>query len=251
MWSGSQRGVRDRRWQFGGLALAVLLLGAFTALAQPQGKGTKEPAKEPAAEAAEVAAADAGAAEKPRPVEDEEPPPPQTGGPKLSPLNPEADEFPDGAGPAAPPNYDQLLGEIAALRGRVSALTTTLHASKLKVMVQTDGDDARISSLVITLDGGVVYRAPARFAAEEPRRVFEHGVAPGHHVVGVEIERYDARGKAYKTWQSSRFSIVVPDKKRVEAVFRVIDDSDMAEDFPEDQDGEYDLRVRLRARVID
>jgi hypothetical protein len=131
----------------------------------------------------------------------------------------------------------------------VAALTTTLFASKLRVVVETRGDDARLASFNITLDEGVVFAAPSSFSAEDERTVYEHAVAPGHHVVGVEIERYDARNKEYRTWQSSRFSVIVPESKLVDAHLTVTDDSDMAEDFPDDADGEYDLRVKLRARV--
>jgi hypothetical protein len=81
--------------------------------------------------------------------------------------------------------------------------------------------------------------------------VYEHAVASGHHVVGVEIERYDVRNRQYRTFQTSKFSVVVPESKRLETSITVEDDSDMAEDFPDDQDGEYDLRVKLRAMVLD
>lgn len=254
------------------LMLPIVLLVAYSAFGQPKGKAkAKEDAKAKEAKADDDKAkkgkdakgkdakeeeapppADAGAA-PPKAEDDDEPPPqPQSGdGGKMSPLNPEADEFPQGTASVTPPNYDQLLGDIASLRSRVSALTTTLYASKIRVLVETDGDDARIESFMVTLDGGVVYRAQKSFSAEDEKVVYEHGVAPGHHVLGVEIERSDARGKAYKTFQSSRFSIVVPEKKKLETHFIIEDDSDMAEDFPDDEDGEYDLRVRLRARVIE
>jgi hypothetical protein len=168
-----------------------------------------------------------------------------------SPLTPEPEEFPSAG--AQPPlaEYDALLSEIAALRGRVTALTKTLFKSRLRVLVETDGDDARIDSLVITLDDGVVFTAKAGFVAEDPRTVYEHPVAPGHHVVGIEIERHDARGKEFKTWQTSKFSVIVPEAKYLEAQIELEDDSGMASDFPDDQDGEYDLRVRLRAQVKD
>ena len=169
---------------------------------------------------------------------------------KPSPLTPQPEEFPSGAAKPPPFEYDKLLGDIAALRSRVAALTTTLFASKLRVVVETKGDDARLASFNITLDDGVVFAAPDRFTAEDERTVYEHAVAPGHHVVGVEIERYDARNKAYRTWQSSRFSVVIPESKLVDAHLQIIDDSDMADDFPSDADGEYDLRVKLRARVV-
>jgi hypothetical protein len=44
---------------------------------------------------------------------------------------------------------------------------------------------------------------------------------------------------------------VVPESKRLETSLRIEDDSDMADDFPDVEDGEYDLRVRLRAQVVD
>ncbi len=169
---------------------------------------------------------------------------------KPSPLTPKPEEFPSGVAKPPPFEYDKLLGDIAALRSRVAALTTTLFASKLRVVVETKGDDARLASLNITLDDGVVFAAPDRFTAEDERTVYEHAVAPGHHVVGIEIERYDARNKDYRTWQSSRFSIVIPESKLVDAHLKIIDDSDMADDFPSDADGEYDLRIKLRARVV-
>jgi hypothetical protein len=168
-----------------------------------------------------------------------------------SPLTPKPEEFPSGVAKPPPFEYDKLLGDIAALRSRVAALTTTLFASKLRVVVETRGDDARLSSFNITLDDGVVFAAPDRFSAEDERTVYEHAVAPGHHVVGVEIERYDARNKEYRTWQSSRFSVVIPESKLVDTHLTIVDDSDMAEDFPDDADGQYDLRVKLRARVVE
>lgn len=168
-----------------------------------------------------------------------------------SPLTPKPEEFPSGVAKPPPFEYDKLLGDIAALRSRVAALTTTLFASKLRVVVETRGDDARLASFNITLDDGVVFAAPDRFTAEDERTVYEHAVAPGHHVVGVEIERYDSHNKEFRTWQSSRFSVVVPENKLVDTHLTVIDASGMGEDFPSDQDGEYDLRVKLRARVVE
>jgi hypothetical protein len=182
------------------------------------------------------------------------PPPKQNNeaeGPRKSPLTPEPNEFPQGAPKPPPPAYDQLLADIAALRSRVAAVTTTLFTSKLRVLVSVEGDDARIASFRVTLDDGVVYSAPESFGGGEPLVVYDHAVAPGHHMLGIEIERYDARNREYRTYQSSKFSVVVPESKRLESSFRIKDGSDMGSDFPKGHDGEYDLRVRLRARVVD
>ena len=118
------------------------------------------------------------------------------------------------------------------------------------MVIEARGSDARIASFSVTLDEGVVFTAPERFAAEDERTVYEHSVAPGHHLLGVEVERFDTRNKEYRTWQSSRFSVIVPESQLVDAHLIVQDGSDMAKDFPSDRDGEYDLRVRLRARVV-
>jgi hypothetical protein len=218
-------------------------------------KAVKPDEKKPGAEADKAAApADASAATTGSDDLGAPPPkdlPEQKPETKPSPLTPAPSEFPSGVAKPPPFEYDKLLGDIAALRSRVAALTTTLFASKLRVVVETRGDDARLASFNVTLDDGVVFAAPDRFSAEEERIVYEHAVAPGHHVVGLDIERYDARNKEYRTWQSSRFSVVVPENKLVDSHLIVIDDSDMAEDFPDDADGEYDLRVKLRARVVE
>ncbi len=262
--------MRFRRLPWFVMVLSV----ALAASAQPKKRAAK-PAKKEAATKAEGEPAttekpaepsDKPAADKPptdkaaeKPAAESsgsasdlgEAPPKQTGGSesKLSPLTPEPGEFPGQAVSPPPPSYDKLLAQIAALRSRVAAITTTLYKSKLRVSVQTDGDDAAVSGLLITLDDGVVYTAPDRFSPTDPQVVYFHAVAPGQHVLGVEVERYDARNRQYRTYQSSKFTVIVPENQTIDARFLVEDDSDMAEDFPDDQDGEYDLRVRLRAQV--
>lgn len=182
--------------------------------------------------------------------------PPPTGpapavGPPLSPLNPEREEFPKARASRAPGDLSRLLSDIAALRSRVAALTAALFSSRIRVSVRAEGDDARIDSLAILLDDGVVFRAADRFVAEDDRIVFEHAVAPGQHVLGVEVERHDARGNSFRTWQSSRFSVVVPERKRLDALIVLVDDSEMADDFPDGEEGEYELGVTLEAQVAE
>ncbi len=261
--------------RFGKVSLvAALLLLSLSASAQPKRKApAKVPAKKEAAAKAEPAAAEPAAAapaepekapEKAsdKPAEEApptsatdlgEPPPKATergaSGTKLSPLTPEPGEFPTGAVAPPPVSYDKLLAQIASLRSRVAALTTTLYKSKLKVAVATEGDDAQIAGLVVTLDDGVVYTAPERFSPDEFQTVYAHAVAPGHHVIGVEVERYDARNREYRTYQTSKFTVIVPESRTLSATVVLEDESDMAEDFPDDQDGEYELGVKLRAQV--
>lgn len=210
-----------------------------------------------AAEAAPPAASATTAEPPPSPADarlDAAPPPAADGrqdGKKSSPLTPEPGEMPGQTAPPGPSGLDRLMADIATLRARVAALTTSLFSSKLRVSVQTEGDDARVLGFVVTLDDGVVFRADAGFIADDRKVVYEHAVAPGSHVLGIEIERQDSRGPAYRTWQTTRAAITVPEQKTLDATVVLEDDSDMGADFPQDQDGEYDLSVSLRAKVGD
>jgi hypothetical protein len=226
--------------------------------AAPAASGEDNPYGGDAAEPA-PAPSTAGATESTSPPSSgdtklDEPPPPRsdkTTGPGISPLTPQANELPASAPKASPEALDKLMADIATLRGRVAALTTSLFSSKLRVAVRTNGDDARVQSFVVTLDEGVVFRGQPGFIAEDDKVVYEHAAAPGNHVVGIEVERQDTRGALFRTWQVSRFAIQIPERKTLEARVRVEDDSDMADDFPDDHDGEYELGVRLRARVVE
>lgn len=258
------------RWALLSGLLIVPLLGTVDSAAQgskaapakaSQAKKGKEATPAPAEAAEEAAPSEPAGTEKtgetaPAPAGGDlgEPPPRAVQGgtqKKLSPLNPAKNEFPEKPPPPPPAELDKLLGDIAALRSRVAALTTTLFKSKLRVIVEAPAGDSRIESLVVTLDDGVVFASPDRFSADEEREVYRHSVAPGQHVLGVEIERYDVRGPRFRNWQSSRFTVEVPESGVLEATVELEDDSDMADDFPDDQDGEYELSVSLRARVVE
>src|SRR5579864_2268960 len=117
--------------------VAVLVTGFVTgALAQPRPKparpaakpkpsavadgGTDNPysSEAPAGSAAPTASAATAPADVGPPRVDT-----SDGGLKLSPLNPAANEFPDGGAPAETIDYDKLLADIASLRARVAAVS--------------------------------------------------------------------------------------------------------------------------------
>jgi hypothetical protein len=168
---------------------------------------------------------------------------------RSSPLNPRPEEFPDGGPVALPADLDKILGDIATLRARVAAIGDTLFKSRIVVRVETRGDHAKIGKLAVSLDEGIVYTAPAGFSAEDETTVYDHAVAPGRHVLGVDVERKDDRGDTYRTGQHSRVTLEVPENQRLETMIRIDDDSDMGSDFPSSQKGSYDLRIRVRAKA--
>ena len=243
-------------------AAGALASGTF-ALAQPKGgKPTGRP-KPPA-----TAKADAGAAAAPEeplaaagadggaarpPTAPPEPPPASEsfdGGLRASPLNPAPQELPGASNvdAGAPVDYDRLLGDIAALRARVAAVSDSLYQSRAAIALQTDGDHGKIVRLTVSLDDGVVWTAPgATFSAADMTTVYDHAVAPGRHAVTVDVERKDDREESFRTSQRSRFTVDVPRDQRVEVQVKILDDSSMGADFPADRSGKYDLRFRVKA----
>jgi hypothetical protein len=171
------------------------------------------------------------------------------GGVRSSPLNPRPEEFPDGGAAQTPADLDKILGDIAALRSRVAAIGDTLFKSRIVLRVETRGDHAKIGKLAVSLDEGVVYTAPAGFFADDETTIYDHAVAPGRHVLGVDVDRRDDRGETFRTGQHSRVTLEVPENQRLETTIRIDDDSDMGADFPSGQKGSYDLRVRVRAKA--
>jgi hypothetical protein len=170
-------------------------------------------------------------------------------GGKLSPLNPAANEFSEAG--ATPPSldYDRLMTDIGALRARVAAVSDTLFHSRIAIALETAGDHGRIAALSVSLDDGVVWTSPAAFRPEEATTVYDHAVAPGHHAVTVDIERRDDRNDTFRSAQRSRFIVDVPADERLSVDLKLWDDSGMGGDFPSDKSGQYDLRVRARARA--
>jgi hypothetical protein len=212
--------------------------------ANPEGDQTPEPSGASAAPAGD--APEKPAAEPPTPP----PAAASDAGVKLSPLNPRPEEFPDGGGQVSTTaDLEKVLGEIAALRARVAAIGDTLFHSRIVIKIEARGDHAKIGKLAVRLDEGIVYSAPPNFRAEDETTIFDHAVAPGRHVLGIDVDRRDDRADGYRTGQKDRFALEVPENQRLEAVIWIDDDSDMGSDFPSSQKGKYDLRVRVRARA--
>ena len=230
---------------------ATLATIAFAAFAQPHAKPGRATAKpKPAASAGTDTASDDKATPTPAASgavgsgpsapNDTGPVPPPAGetadGGKLSPLNPAANEFSDAGMPATSIDYDRLLADIGSLRARVAAVSDTLFHSRIAIALEASGDHGRIAALSVSLDDGVVWTSPQTFRADDATVVYDHAVAPGHHAVTVDVERRDDRND-------------VPADDKLSVELKLWDDSGMGGDFPSDKSGQYDLRIRARAKA--
>jgi hypothetical protein len=142
-----------------------------------------------------------------------------------------------------------LLADIAALRARVAAVSDTLFHCRMAIAIETSGDHGRIASLSVSLDDGVVWTSSPSFRAEDSTTVYDHAVAPGHHAVTIDVERRDDRNDTFRSMQRSRFIVDVPADDKLNVEIKLWDDSSMAADFPGDKRGQYELRVRARAKA--
>lgn len=232
------------------LVVALGLAGAPFAFAQP-----KKPARKPPTAAASqdagrtddnlLEAANAGTdAEAPK----AEPRPAaqaNDGGVRPSPLTPEPPEFASADG-GAQVDYDRVLADVAALRARVAAVGDSLYRSRISVRLRSDGK-TRFAKMFVSVDEGVVYTAKPGFSADDYTPIYERALAPGRHALTVEFERSAAENDAFRTTQTSRFVVDVPKDSRLDVELRLEDDSTMGADFPGDQSGRYDVRVRMKA----
>jgi hypothetical protein len=240
--------------------LGAIEVGAF---AQSHARPARTPKPKPAAsvgadstsddKTAPVSTGSAAPGSAPSAPGDTGPVPPPAGdsgdGGKLSPLNPGANEFSDAGMPATSLDYDRLLADIGGLRARVAAVSDTLFHSRIAIALEASGDHGRIATLNVSLDDGVVWTSPPSFRPEEATIVYDHAVAPGHHAVTVDVERRDDRNDTFRTAQRSRFVVDVPVDERLSVDLKLWDDSSMGGDFPSDKSGQYDLRIRARAKA--
>jgi hypothetical protein len=164
-------------------------------------------------------------------------------------LNPVPEEFPKAELGPSLPQLDTLLSRVAALRSRIAALSAAMFSSKLRIQLRSEGEAVRVQALSVSLDGGVIYTAPPQASFERAEVVYEHAVAPGPHVIGIEVERHDLRHSQFSTWQVSRFVVVVPENRQLWTLVELEDESSMGEEFQDDETGQYDLRIRLEAEV--
>jgi hypothetical protein len=144
-----------------------------------------------------------------------------------------------------------LMDDLVQARTRAGLIGKTLFKTLIRVHVQNlVGDDTALAKIVLKLDGAPIFRGDAAsMRGDEARQVFEGYVAPGPHVLSVELEQNSRSDQAYGYTLRESYKFQALRDKRNELSLTLRDSSDMASEFPDDQDGEYDVRMRLRART--
>lgn len=238
-----------------GLLLVVLLSDVADAQRRrrrrrrPEPPPTEQPAETPDAGADE---ADAGEGEGETPA---------AAAPTEGEGEAEAGEAPAEEAPAAAPVDEEvplddlsplrsdlatLMDDLVQVRSRIAVLGRQLFETQVRLRVENRaGDDQIVSRLVLRLDGDPVHRGDED-PGDEGRQLHQGFAAPGPHELTVEVEMRSRADEEYRYLSSTRFRFQVVRGKLTEVIVTLDDDSDIAEDFEDDGEGEYDLNVRVR-----
>lgn len=217
-----------------------------TAPAEPPAEATPdegapaEPAPEeaPPAEAAQATEPPAESEPAAAPVEPEpaaEPTPPADPEPAPVDLGPLREEF------------TAVMDDLVQVRSRIAVLGQQLFQTKVRVRVQDRaGDDQDLTRIALRLDGAPIFRGDPSTVNDDVRQVFEGFAAPGPHVLTVEAEQRARENEEYRYTTTDTYRFEVVRGKATEVTLVLDDHSDIAEEFPDEGEGEYDVRMRLR-----
>jgi hypothetical protein len=239
--------------------IALFALATLAESAEAQRRRRPRPRRPPAAEVEETPP------EEP-PVEETTPVSQPTALPaqEAEPL-PGGESYPEGEpgttptaefdpGPAPPDvspiraDYVALMDDLVQARMRVGALGAELFHTRIKVDLQDrTGDNVAVARLVVHLDGAPVFQSDGPVEnASNGREIFTGSLAPGPHVLTLEVEQRARDDDAYRYTlrESYRFQVV---RERLSEVTLVLEDgSDMARSFPSGGEGHYEVRTRMR-----
>lgn len=139
----------------------------------------------------------------------------------------------------------ELMDELVQTRSRVAVLGAQLFQTKVRVRVENRADDQVLSNFTLRLDGAPIFEADGSIS-DEGRQVFEGFAAPGPHELTVEAEQRARADDDYRYTQRDRYRFMVRQGALTEIIITLDDDSNLADDFADDGEGEYDVRTRVR-----
>ncbi len=140
------------------------------------------------------------------------------------------------------------MDEMVAARGRVAELGRELFQTRVALSVQDRaGDDQTLARFVAELDGAPVYRADGEIEGGDAGvRIHEGALAPGPHVLTIEVEQRARDDAEYRYVSRESFRFIVVRERLTEVTIVLEDDSDIARSFRSSGEGRYEIRTRVR-----
>jgi hypothetical protein len=203
------------------MTCARALLSSLFALALTAGVRAEEPSKTPPAPASAPAPADP--APTPAPA-------------------------PDTSGLSA--ELSAVLDELIQARTRASLLAKALFRTRIDIHVRRRAGDQQLLRVKLALDGVPVHDSDGAALGTDEARLFSGYVAPGVHEIGIEISEQAKQNPTYRYMRQERFRIETKKDTSTQVEILLRDDSDMAEELPQGDDGKYQVSTRVRVTPV-
>jgi len=144
--------------------------------------------------------------------------------------------------------YVAIMDEMVQARSRVAILGQELFQTRMTVQVQDrTGDEATLARFVLELDGTPIHSSDGELeGGDQGRQLFEGALAPGPHVLTLELEQRAREDTEYRVTQRESFRFIVVRDRLTEVTIVLEDDSDIARSFPSGGEGRFEIRTRLR-----
>lgn len=144
-----------------------------------------------------------------------------------------------------------IMDELVQARSRMAVLGRQLFRTRMRIRVDNRAaDEQALARITVELDGAPVFRHEGALE-KQLTHAFEGFAAPGPHLLTVEVEQRSRASDDYGYTIRHTYRVHVLRGKLTDVAVILDDASDMGEDFPEDHDGEYDVRTRLRVEARD
>lgn len=141
-----------------------------------------------------------------------------------------------------------MMDELITARARAGVLAQALFQSELEVEVVRRADALNIEQLTLRVDGAPVHAGDGSALSRDRATLFTGHVAPGMHELTLELSERARENAQFGYVRSERFRIDVKPRQRTRVELVVRDDSDMAEQANDGDDGSYEVSTELRVR---
>jgi hypothetical protein len=133
----------------------------------------------------------------------------------------------------------------------VAILGKSLFKTRVRVKLDNRAaPDQQASRAQLWLDGAPIFSGDGAALRDPERTLWEGFAAPGAHVLTLYVEQRAQDDESYRYTLRESFRFVVVRERRTDLRLVLDDDSDMAEDFPDDREGAYEVQTRLEARAV-
>jgi hypothetical protein len=140
---------------------------------------------------------------------------------------------------------------LVQARARAAVLGKALWKTKVTIEVENDAEPDQVAVRVaLWLDGAPVWTGDGSGLRDPKRTLFSGFIAPGQHVLTYEVEQRARADEKYRYTQRASHRFTALKERRTDLKLVLDDDSDIADEFADDEEGEYDVRARLHVRAI-